>query len=716
MAGSSRSSQHCVSVVSDTIIFSFSLARKISAGIALGLALTVSSYPVYSFPLLVAKCLQDEDKGCHPQVLPRGSIRALLQSPFDAGSNTFVDCSSGVNKLSPLGIIVKSLLPEWQRHLQDWAKDGSLALAAEEALGLVATPAALQGIVGQLSSGNFKALPPIVLLSGSRISGVRGAYASSTGTIYLNANWLQNASKQQVLSVLTEELGHHLDEVLNASDTPGDEGEYFARILANSGNGLTALEIQAFRAQKDEGYLVASGQVLQVEFALNYWWNDWGSSTGIGLRPQHYDLSTNALFVLEADYWDANGPHGFSLVGRNPDNGALISTFRLDDNPLYNWQSAPMGYNAGVSQASRLANGNWLIGGFNNYQPYRSTIYSELRDSNGGLIWRTEGVGGRYEMRNQIIISDDNNFAFVPAGMDGNGDGVFGSGIAKVNLSDGSIVNIVNQISGGGSGFYFFDGHGDTVLVDTATGVLVFDQDLNLVGQLPRPFLHGGSPYLQARISNILPTSDGGYIFTGQRDIADLYDPAFLGSQTVYAFAAGYSGNSVANNLTQADWLIDLASQGRNIHVRDAQFLPDGTIGIVGTTGWGHDGSSWLGGITTAGTQTYNELFAGVRASEGFFVDQAGDIRTWEARGINGANSGTYTIDISSTSSPPSGGGTGSSGGSSTGGAGDSATSGTSAASVPGPLPLLGLGAAFAWSRRLRNKYRSAAQYGARHH
>jgi MYXO-CTERM domain-containing protein len=38
----------------------------------------------------------------------------------------------------------------------------------------------------------------------------------------------------------------------------------------------------------------------------------------------------------------------------------------------------------------------------------------------------------------------------------------------------------------------------------------------------------------------------------------------------------------------------------------------------------------------------------------------------------------------------------------------------TQAQSVPGPLPLLGLGAAFAWSRRLRNKYRNAAQAGGR--
>jgi hypothetical protein len=33
------------------------------------------------------------------------------------------------------------------------------------------------------------------------------------------------------MAVLTEELGHHLDGLLNVVDTPGDEGEYFANLV-----------------------------------------------------------------------------------------------------------------------------------------------------------------------------------------------------------------------------------------------------------------------------------------------------------------------------------------------------------------------------------------------------------------------------------------------------------------------------------------------------
>ena len=61
--------------------------------------------------------------------------------------------------------------------------------------------------------------------------GAAGAYASGNNTIYLNANWLGSASHAQVIAVLNEELGHHLDAQLNNNDTAGDEGELFALLL-----------------------------------------------------------------------------------------------------------------------------------------------------------------------------------------------------------------------------------------------------------------------------------------------------------------------------------------------------------------------------------------------------------------------------------------------------------------------------------------------------
>jgi hypothetical protein len=163
--------------------------------------------------------------------------------------------------------ILTSLLPEWQLLLQGWSANGSLVAAAQEALMLQDEPPALTDLVTQWSEGDFTGIPPIVLLSSADISGAMGAYAISTGTIYLNADWLATASKEQVFAVLTEELGHHLDGLLNAVDTPGDEGEYFAKLL--SGQGLSESAKIDLRKQNDWFYTKTGGGLVTAENATN---------------------------------------------------------------------------------------------------------------------------------------------------------------------------------------------------------------------------------------------------------------------------------------------------------------------------------------------------------------------------------------------------------------------------------------------------------------
>ncbi len=110
--------------------------------------------------------------------------------------------------LSTAESVLASLLPEWHLLLQGWSASGRLSTAAREALLLSGEPGALADLTNQWVAGDFGALPPIVLLSSTDINGALGAYAISTGTIYLNAEWLAGATKEQVFAVLTEELGH----------------------------------------------------------------------------------------------------------------------------------------------------------------------------------------------------------------------------------------------------------------------------------------------------------------------------------------------------------------------------------------------------------------------------------------------------------------------------------------------------------------------------
>jgi hypothetical protein len=161
--------------------------------------------------------------------------------------------------------LLASLLPEWHLLLQGWSADGRLTAAAQEALLLPGEPPALTDLITQWSAGQFTALPPIVLLSSADINGALGAYAITTGTIYLNAEWLAGATKEQVFAVLTEELGHHWDGLLNVVDAPGDEGEYFAALL--SGQAITATQKQALRTYTDTGLARFGGQQISVEQA-----------------------------------------------------------------------------------------------------------------------------------------------------------------------------------------------------------------------------------------------------------------------------------------------------------------------------------------------------------------------------------------------------------------------------------------------------------------
>lgn len=104
-----------------------------------------------------------------------------------------------------------TLLQAWRLRLSEWSIDGSLSAAAQ---------AALKELISEWAAGDFKALPPIKVLDGSMMPGAAGAYAISTGTIYLNGDWLRLASEEQGIAVLSEELGHHLDGWLNTECQP----------------------------------------------------------------------------------------------------------------------------------------------------------------------------------------------------------------------------------------------------------------------------------------------------------------------------------------------------------------------------------------------------------------------------------------------------------------------------------------------------------------
>ncbi|MEX2213386.1 MAG: hypothetical protein WD768_04620, partial [Phycisphaeraceae bacterium] len=114
----------------------------------------------------------------------------------------------------------------------------------------------------QALKGDFSFLPDIQFVPGEDLQYGNAAYNAAEGVIYVNQDFANNP--KGVASAVLEEIGHHLDTQLNKSDTVGDEGELFRRIL--SGEKLSAADITAIRAENDQRTIRVDGKEVQVEF------------------------------------------------------------------------------------------------------------------------------------------------------------------------------------------------------------------------------------------------------------------------------------------------------------------------------------------------------------------------------------------------------------------------------------------------------------------
>ena len=225
-------------------------------------------------------------------------------------------------------------LISWYALLSGWAADGSLASTAEHVLNLEGENAIegaddlLQSYTSQWSLGDFESLPPIVLLSNEDISGARGAYAASTGTIYLNEDWLLTATEEDIIAVITEEFGAFLDDQLNTVDTPGDEGALFSAELL--GVELSDAEVAAIRAEDDSVLITVDGLEVEAEASI--------SSV----------KSIDKVSTTKDDYvWDLEATKDSSLIAVGSENtssdlfgaatgNAFIRSY--DSNGLLQWQ------------------------------------------------------------------------------------------------------------------------------------------------------------------------------------------------------------------------------------------------------------------------------------------------------------------------------------------------------------------------------------------
>lgn len=114
-------------------------------------------------------------------------------------------------------------------------------------------------------SGDFSWLPTVEFVPAGTLQGAHGAYDAEGGRVLLNSELISDP--ELLRATYAEEVGHHLDSLLNATDAPGDEGAIFRLLL--SGQTLSATQLATLRAENDHATIVHDGRNVQVEFFLD---------------------------------------------------------------------------------------------------------------------------------------------------------------------------------------------------------------------------------------------------------------------------------------------------------------------------------------------------------------------------------------------------------------------------------------------------------------
>ncbi|BAQ65371.1 Calx-beta domain-containing protein [Geminocystis sp. NIES-3709] len=136
-----------------------------------------------------------------------------------------------------------------------------------------------QDIRNQWLTGDFSNLPTIEIIRSDILGNALGGYASSNNTIYLSDSFLANASEQEIISVLLEEIGHYIDAQINPIDTLGDEGELFSNLVR--GIYPSGGELSRIQGENDQAIITLNEQQVYIEqSSINLSINDVSLSEG----------------------------------------------------------------------------------------------------------------------------------------------------------------------------------------------------------------------------------------------------------------------------------------------------------------------------------------------------------------------------------------------------------------------------------------------------
>ncbi len=151
-----------------------------------------------------------------------------------------------------------------RNQLANFAAQDNFDLAIATAFGNNFDLSQLADLRQQWLAGDFSVIPTIQVLTEGELRGANGAYAAELDRIFISSDFLATASEASITSVLLEEVGHRIDQLLNGNiDSAGDEGEIFSALAR--GIDLSPETLAALQSQNDHAVITVGGRSITVE-------------------------------------------------------------------------------------------------------------------------------------------------------------------------------------------------------------------------------------------------------------------------------------------------------------------------------------------------------------------------------------------------------------------------------------------------------------------
>lgn len=194
-----------------------------------------------------------------------GSTSQLAVPTTNSESPTSLDNSDALIGNVPLvnsEAVLDLAVATAKEQLESFVSDEEFVDKMNLAFGENWQPQTADALIQDLASS--EAIPKIEILPAANLK-ANGAFGEDT--IYLSEEFLAEnaANPEAVAGVLLEEIGHYVDQELGNVDSPGDEGDIFARLV--QGETIAGAELTALKAEDDSATIALNGQEFVVELA-----------------------------------------------------------------------------------------------------------------------------------------------------------------------------------------------------------------------------------------------------------------------------------------------------------------------------------------------------------------------------------------------------------------------------------------------------------------